>query len=289
MGKPSLGLGIVSWKSHETLRATLHTHRETNLAGAVDQAMVWFQDFSDDDLAVAREFGVQAEGGENCGVAEGMAKIATTLQTDLILFLENDCPVVESAEEVRTQLERARRLFSNDILDVLRLRHRWDVGDGFQLRKYFAFYPPHHLHSEFSERSQLEGSPSPAVASLRRLLRPGKASHLSGRGIYAEKFPERVHRSRIQRHATEDELFLTDSRYLNWTNQSVVTRRDFFLDPIMAYVRRYPSRRTSNGFQSPERPLNCSWWRRQCFRIGVGRGLFTHRRFDGSWRAKGAA
>ena len=54
----------------------------------------------------------------------------------------------------------------------------------------------------------------------------------------------------------------------------------------MPFVRANPSKRTSNGFQSPERPLNCGWWRKQEFRIGVGRGVFTHKRLDGSWRPK---
>jgi hypothetical protein len=134
------------------------------------------------------------------------------------------------------------------------------------------------------QQSQLAFAASPAAAALRRLLRPGKARNLRGRAIYLEQKPEDVHPGCITRLEGEDECFLTDSRFLNWTNQSVITTRRFFLDTVMAYVRAHPSNRTSNGFQSPERPLNNAWWRRQRFRIGVGRGLFTHRRLDGSWR-----
>jgi hypothetical protein len=43
---------------------------------------------------------------------------------------------------------------------------------------------------------------------------------------------------------------------------------------------------SGNGFQSPERPLNCRWWRNQHFKIGQGKGLSTHRRMDGSWRTE---
>ena len=122
--------------------------------------------------------------------------------------------------------------------------------------------------------------------AIRRFLRPAKAAHLCGRAIYLEEHPDKSQPGRIRRHPNEGEFYLTDSRYLNWTNQSVLTTRRSFLDTIMAHVRSHPSRRTSNGFQSPERPLNSSWWRQQRFRIGVGRGLFTHRRLDGSWRPK---
>jgi hypothetical protein len=282
----SLGLGIVSWRSHDTLRSTLEAHRAANLTQAVDQSMIWFQDLDDADRAIAKEFGYQVAGGPNCGIAEGMAKIAETLETDLVLFLENDCPTVEPAEELRAQLERARRLFASDDLDILRLRHRWMPGNDFQFQKYLSFHPPVALHPEFDQHSQLEAVPSSPTAAIRRFLRPAKAAHLCGRAIYLEEHPDKSQPGRIRRHPNEGEFYLTDSRYLNWTNQSVLTTRRSFLDTIMAHVRSHPSRRTSNGFQSPERPLNSSWWRQQRFRIGVGRGLFTHRRLDGSWRPK---
>lgn len=286
MRELSLGVGIVSWRSHDTLRATLEAHREADLLGSVDQAMIWFQDLSDEDHAIADEFGYQAAGGPNCGIAEGMANIAEHLDTDLVLFLENDCPLVEPPAEVQSQLNRARRLFAADELDILRLRHRWNLGADFQLQKYLSFHPPVSLHQEFDQHSQLSAVPSPVVATLRRLLRPGKAAHLCGRAIYLEQHPHQVHPGRIRQHPDEAELYLTDSRFLNWTNQSIMTTRRFFLDTIIRYVRENPSQRTSNGFQSPERPLNCQWWRDQQFRIGVGRGLFTHQRLDGSWRPK---
>lgn len=160
MRELSLGLGIVSWRSHDTLRATLEAHRVVVLPDVVDQAIIWFQDLSERNFTIAAEFGYQSAGGPDCGIAEGMAGIAETLQTDLVLFLENDCPAHQT----------------------------------------------------------------------RVLSRP------------------------------HDGLVCT-----------------------------HPSRRTSNGFQSPETPLNCPWWRRQRFRIGVGRGLFTHRRLYGSWRPSHAA
>lgn len=286
MRELSLGLGIVSWKSHDTLQATLEAHRAAELTSAADASLIWFQDVSDADRAIADQYGYRAEGGPNVGIAEGMARIAELLQTDLVLFLENDCPAIESPDEVRSQLGRARRLFAADQLDILRLRHRWHVGDAFQLRKYFAYYPPRAIHPEFAEHAQLQDLPSPSLAALRRVLRPAKARHLSGRALYVEARPEEAQPGRIHPMAGEDDLFRTDSRFLNWTNQSVLTTREFFLETIMSYVRAHPSSRTSNGFQSPERPLNCPWWRRQRFRIGVGRGLFTHQRLDGSWRPK---
>ena len=107
---------------------------------------------------------------------------------------------------------------------------------------------------------------------------------MQGLAIYLEQEPDAVHPRAIAGARNEEDFYFTDSRFLTWTNQSVLTRRHWFLDTIMPFVRSHPTRRGSNGFLCPEPSLNCKWWRKQRFRIGVGKGLFTHNRVDGSWR-----
>jgi hypothetical protein len=284
MSQPlTIGLGLVSWKSHETFAATLRSHQQAELFSQVDRSLIWFQDLSDEDKTLASEFEIPCDGGPNVGIAEGYANLAERLQTDLILLSENDCPSVETTQEISFQLERARRLFANDSCDILRLRHRWKVGEGFNYGKYLAYHPVHQLHPELQHQQELPCE-NPALQTLRRLLKPSRAHNLKGRALYLEAKPEQIFPEAIARKEGEEELFLTDSRFLNWTNQSVLVRRSFFLKTLMPYVRENPSSRTSNGFQSPERPLNSPWWRNQKFRIAVGRGLFGHQRVDGSWR-----
>jgi hypothetical protein len=305
---PSIGIGLVSWKSHDTFRPVLNSHRESGLFSQVEESLLWFQDKSPADESLAQEFGLACDGGPNVGIAGGFTALAERLDTDLILFLENDCPSLASPAELQFQLDRARRLFAEDQCDILRLRHRWETGEGFRYQKYLSYFPVQELHPDFTaHRSLPKAPPSPLTRRLRRLLKPQRAKSLLGRALYLEKFPEEVHPSAIQKISNpnnkkkptpvtpqsspirnsnkDDELYLTDSRFLNWTNQSVLLPRQLFLETLMPFVRENPSSRTSNGFQSPERPLNCPWWREQQFRIAMGLGLFGHNRIDGSWRS----
>ena len=100
---------------------------------------------------------------------------------------------------------------------------------------------------------------------------------MMGRGLYIEKWPERLFPKYIWK--TGDGMYIVDSKVINWTNQSILTTKRFFLQ-MLDYADQHPRSRTVNGFQDMEKPLNCRWWRRQHFKIGVSDGLFTHQRLD---------
>ncbi|MBK1833675.1 glycosyltransferase family 2 protein [Roseibacillus ishigakijimensis] len=279
---PTIGFGVTSWRSPETLGATLDSYRQANFAAYFDEHLLHILDASEEDREVLSAFDFRHREGKNQGIAESMRTIAQSLSTDLVLLLENDCPLIEPEPVLRERLELVRRAFADDQVDIFRLRHRWQVGEMFALRKHLSCHPVAEVHPSFAQPDLLaQYPPSP----LRRFLKPRHARQLRGRAVYVERHPEQRFPDVFTKMADEpDEWFVTDSRSLNWTNQSVVVRRDFFLETLMRYVDEHPSKRTSNGFQSPERPLNSAWWREQRFRIGVGTGLFTHERRDGSWR-----
>ena len=254
-----------------------------------DDSILCLQDASDEDIEIAGRHNIRWVSQANAGIAESMRRIAMELSTDLVLFLENDCPLVETIEQVRSRLGIVKEAFAREQVDIFRLRHRWEVGEGFAMGKYLACHGIQQAHPDYQNRELLD-SPIARPNQLQRWMRAYKADKLKGRAIYLETAPEKRFPEAIQRmDCREDEWFLTDSRYLNWTNQSSVVGREWYLQTLMSYVDAHPSSRTSNGFQSPERPLNCRWWRNQRFRIAVGTGLFTHQRVDGSWRPKHSA
>ena len=285
----TVGMGIVSWRSHTTLRKTLQSFRDGRLFENFDAVTIHFQDVCDEDRAIADEFGLPHTGGENVGIAEGMRINARELGTDLVLFMENDCPLVVDAETTRQYLAHVVDLFDQDKIDIMRLRNRWLIGRT-ALEKYNRFHPVRDLHPDF----RVESQPVPQHCfrdtwkrRIGRLLRPFRAASVRGRAVYIERRPADVFPSVIR--SLGPESYAVDSSGLNWTNQSVMCRGSLFLDELMPYVDAHPSSRTSNGFQSPERPLNCAWWRARHYRIGVEEGLFCHERIDGSWRPNHAA
>lgn len=278
--RPSIGISIVSWRSWTTLEKTLASYRAAGLFDCVDKTVLYFQDLCERDVEIAEKYHLPYIGGPNCGIAEGMRNGATHLGTDYVLFLENDCPVIASRQEIEAELRLALDYLECGRIHVMRLRSRLFPGQGFlgpekYLRYYKAVAP--------EPAVDVKGLEVPAwLRWLRRTFKPYNLYRMKGRGIYVEKYPETLFPDVIEK--TEDGLWIGDSSCMDWTNQSVLCRRTFFTDTLMPYVDAHPSSRTSNGYQSPERSLNCRWWRSQHFRIGQGAGLFTHNRFDGSWR-----
>ena len=278
--KPTIGLSILSWRSWNTLDAALKTHRDAQLFDHFDRAVIFFQDLCDQDIEIANRYGLDYSGGPNCGIGEGMRRAAAYLATDYVLFLENDCPTIAEPETVKRELGVAIDYLERGIIDIMRLRSRLHPGQGFSdPMKYLRYYPARDPEPEVP----IAGHVTPAwKRRLRWIFKPYNIHLMKGRSIYLEKFPEKLFPEVFSK--TEDNIWIGDSSCIDWTNQSVLLKRSLFLDVLMPFVDAHPSGLELHGFQEPERPLNCRWWRRQRFKIGQGAGIFSHNRFDGSWR-----
>jgi hypothetical protein len=141
--KPTLGLSILSWRSWNTLEASLKTHRDAGLFEHFDKSLIFFQDLCDRDKQIAEAYRLEFTGGPNCGIGEGMRRAARFLGTDYVLFLENDCPTIASPQQVQRELTLAVDYLEKGIIDIMRLRSRLYPGEGFcDPMKYLRYYPP---------------------------------------------------------------------------------------------------------------------------------------------------
>jgi hypothetical protein len=102
---------------------------------------------------------------------------------------------------------------------------------------------------------------------------------MAGRSVYVEKNPEQLFPKYIKK---DGDVFIVDSEVIAYTDQSLLVKKDFLLNVLFKYCNEHPSRRTRYGLQMQEIILNCRWWRKQHFKIGICRGLFSHERFDRS-------
>jgi hypothetical protein len=277
---PTLGLSILSWRSWKTLEASLESHKAAGLFDHFTRSLIYFQDLCDRDREIAEAYGLDYAGGPNCGIADGMRNAANHLSTDYVLFLENDCPTIASPEKVERELAVAVDYLEKGIIDIMRLRSRLEPGEGFcDPAKYLRYYPPRSPEPSVD----ISGSIAPGWKRwLRRIFKPYNIHLMRGRSLYVERYPEKLFPETIQK--TGDGIWIGDSSCMDWTNQSVLLKSALFLDVLMPYVDAHPSGLELHGTREPERPLNCRWWRRQHFKIGQGDGIFSHARFDGSWR-----
>lgn len=280
--KCTVGVGILSWKSHETLEKSLQSYEKIGFKDFFDQAKIIFQEFSLEDKKLAEKYGYEYVGTkENLGIQHGHKLIYENITTDYVLVLENDNPVIEDSSTSFHRLLQAVELLENGTIDLMRLRHRWKFGESFSLEKYLQYFDVQNLHEKYCHDSIVEHSLDSFIKPIKRFLRPDKADRLAGYSLYFEKYPEKIFPKFIKK--IEDELFSVSSYIMPWTNQSVLLKRRFYGE-LLEYADKNPSSRTANGFQDLEKPLNSKWWRDQNYQIGIGEGIFTHNRFDDSWR-----
>ena len=98
-----LSLGLLSWRAHETLRKTLASYK--SLLPLVDEAVIFFNSITDEDRAIANEFGFRAEGTQdNLGILGGTLSLVRCLQGDMILLLQNDNPVYVTPEVLKKRM-----------------------------------------------------------------------------------------------------------------------------------------------------------------------------------------
>ena len=279
-----IGVGVLSWKAHQTLEKSLQSYRDNGFLDMFDSKLIYFSDMVDADEAIAKKYGWDYAGGPNKGIAYGMKMMAEYLDTDYILLLQNDNPIVEDAEFAKKHIKEAVNLIETGKADMARMRHRWRVGEGFaDVEKYLRYYNARSPSPQFiPTEHDLDSHPHTAWHRfINHILRPSNAQRFRGRSVFIEDHPETLYPDHIQR---EGDFLIIDSSVIDFTDQCLLISRQMWLDILIPYVESHPSGRLPNGFQAPEICINGKWWREQHFKILQGQGVFTHDRKDGSFR-----
>lgn len=285
-----LSIGLLSWRAHKTLRKTLDSYARAKLAEAVDEFKIFFNEISEEDRALAAEYGLEAVGSpENLGIWGGMDGAAEQLKGDYILLLQNDCPVVCSADEAKRQLSEGVRLLESGQADMIRMRHRFNQGEGIDFSRFFDYSYVH----ELDERHVKYNGPLPPDAlhdtlrrKLHRLFRPFAYLRRVIAVIHLEKHPDRVLPRYIRKVGN---FYIVDSRIINFSEQPLLISKRLYQE-LSAFGHARPCAARVNGRPLLEITLNSWWWKHRHFKVAVcDEGVFTHNRFDDSFRPEHAA
>jgi hypothetical protein len=278
--KVPVSVGILSYRAPKTIAATLDAYAKHNFLDIFSEVKLFFQCVSDEDIQIAEKHKLEWCGrADNIGIQNGMRWVVENLNSEYILYLENDCPLVVDATTAEFEINRAVKYLASGQIDVMRLRSRFTPGEQFaDVRKYTTVHTPSEIDERFVQTDEVQISHQPEWRRfLKRFFYPSYGIRMMGRSLYIEKGPERLFPKYVWK--TDDGMYIVDSKVINWTNQSILTTKEFFLQ-MLDHADRHPRSRTVNGFQDMEKPLNGRWWRQQHFKIGVSDGLFTHKRLD---------
>jgi len=238
MDNLNLSIGILSWKSGQTLVNSLTTYFERQFLHQVNDVCILFQEVSEQDKQIANHFGIPYIGLErNVGIGEGFIRLTEQAQTDNVMVLEHDWKLIEDKQTTIDRLKSGLELLDRGY-SCVRYRHRKEPG-----------YP--HFSFKYQGR-ELDYYDEEIECTSPHLL---DSVHWTDP---AEQFPQHI--------GKDGEYFTTTSRYGNWTNNPCLYKKDFYLETVKQFAG------TGIALEG-----NISrWWAKQTYKVAHGVGLFKH-------------
>lgn len=262
--KLPISIGILSWNSSTTLRNTLESYRKNGLLNIANDITILFQEFSDEDLKIAREYNLQFIAlHENIGIGNAFLKLSNNAKTNNLLLLEHDWELIENEEITYQRLCKGIDLLEYGCKCV-RFRHRKNPG-----------YP---LYS----RQAYEGKELEHYDKSLDLLSPHLIESIHWIEDPQLKFPDKIEKI--------EDFFITTSRWSNFTNNPCLYKKDFYINIVnqfndseeknSKYYEIFENNLSNYNFVDPRKhSLEYDigyWWSRQDFKIAQGEGLFSH-------------
>ena len=158
MEKLPVSVGILSFKAHKTIEKTLNQYGD--FLSYFKEAKVFFQCFSEQDKEIAEKYGIDYESRpDNVGIQGGMRWVAENLNSDYILYMENDFQLLPDIPTALNEIKKALQLVENQKADIVRLRSRFQAGEPFNdIKKYTRLFKPVSIHPEFKDFSKIQKS-----------------------------------------------------------------------------------------------------------------------------------
>jgi len=128
MNKLPISVGILSWRSGQTLVDTLTTYYQNGLLDLIDDIYILFQEVSQEDELIANHFGIPfTSKQDNIGIGKAFIELTQTAKYDNVLILEHDWKLCEPSETVYSRLKSGIDLLENNH-QCVRYRHRTNPG-----------------------------------------------------------------------------------------------------------------------------------------------------------------
>ena len=238
MEKLPISIGILSWKSGQTLVNTLTTYHNNGLLDCVNDICILFQESSDQDKQIAKHFNLPYIAKENnIGIGKAFIELTSQSKTENVLILEHDWKLIEENILLKDRLQSGINMLEKGY-KAIRYRHRKDPG-----------YP--HFSFQYQGR-ELDYYDKEIEVTSPHLL---DSVHWCDP---AEKFPQYIQK--------EGEYFTTTSRYGNWTNNPTLYKKDFYINTVNQFA---------GGGIDLEGNIS-RWWAQQSYKVAHGEGLFKH-------------
>lgn len=202
--KLPISAGILSWGSPKTLHNTLTSYKESGLLNILDEVIIFFQEVTEADHAIAEEFDINytIQSSANIGIGRAFTELAKASRNKFFIGLENDWVNIENEQITLARLSLGMYLIENGNVDAVRYRHRRNPGDPLYTRTYTG---------------REMDSPMHLIES-----------------VHWREHPELLFPDYIQKDPVTH-FYIASSQHANFTNNPCLYRRDFYLDNIAPF------------------------------------------------------
>ena len=120
-----IGIVVLSHGRLNKLEKSLISYKENGLLEMVGDNFIFFNEVSSDDISlIERDFKEFEWGGHplNLGIGWGMTKAIEDVNTEYVLFLENDFELASAKEDIYKQMELGLRNLRKNKVDIIKYR-----------------------------------------------------------------------------------------------------------------------------------------------------------------------
>ena len=247
--KINISLGLLSYNAPNTLKQTLQTYKDSGLLDISNDvfAVIQKSDKQDEEVKVCENYNIRfIKMPDNGKMASGFKAIYENAKNEIIVFLENDFVNYATKQESIDFFKNSINFIEHQNVDLIRARSRKNSGEPNNGRQLFSHIPP----NEFVNHKYLADC------------------------AYWLDNPEVIYPEKIQKLTPligNDDWYTSSSKSCNWTNNALVTSKQFFKEAVLPHL---------SGSDNIEDSFTYIW-AEQDYKCVFGPGLFTHYRLDG--------
>ena len=249
-----IGIAVLSHGRLDKLEKSLRSYVDNGLADIIGDNFIFFNEIANDDISlIENDFKMFEWGGHpnNLGIGWGMIKAIEDINTDYVLFLENDFELQANKKDIYRQLELGLRNIKNGNIDIIKYRilkdyittsneaKRWEDTEGRKGCEEKNWWIGFAVEQNF--------------------------------GYKNSDICEEIDKK------DEDILWRISCQYANWSNNPFLCKKEWFLE--VAALRDFTVMKNPANSRSPdfeEQMAINGWWQKQDYKVGILPGLFLH-------------
>lgn len=257
-------IGYLSWKRHDVLKQTLHSHKTNGLYDLIKPCnrIIFFQEITKKDMDIAHEFQCNYIGNKNnIGILNAFIELVETCKTKYFIFCENDWFLCENKDTTSKMLDDCIHMLNYNVCDILKLRHRKFPGK-----------PLYSMPKEITEwtKQNISGFPY-KLESLHWIEEP----NLVYNNLFTEyNFNYKWYITTLDHQKWSNNIFISNTHYLKHIVLPLIKyfikNNDKYLglEEILIHFKKYYS-----DCDIMNNIIN----QYSVTKLGAGEGLFTHK------------